>query len=95
VSANIAPGSLRILAGDELVAEYRPPEGFIKAFCSACGGALWSRHPDDPDRISVRMGTFDSDPGVRPSYRQYVTYAAPWEPIPDDGLPLFPERRTG
>jgi hypothetical protein len=94
VSANIAPGSLRILAGEELVAEYRPPEGFLKVFCSACGGALWSRHPDDPDRIGVRMGTFDSDPGVRPSYRQYVAYAAPWEPIPDDGLPLFPERRT-
>jgi hypothetical protein len=93
VSANIAPGSLRILAGDELVAEYRPPEGFLKVFCSACGGALWSRHPDDPGRISVRMGTFDSDPGVRPSYRQYVAYAAPWEPIPDDGLPLFAERR--
>jgi hypothetical protein len=93
VSANIAPGSLRILAGDELVAEYRPPEGFLKVFCSACGGALWSRHPDDPGRISVRMGTFDSDPGVRPSYRQYVAYAAAWEPIPDDGLPLFAERR--
>jgi hypothetical protein len=21
-----------------------------------------------------------------------VDYAAPWEPIPDDGLPRFPER---
>jgi hypothetical protein len=21
-----------------------------------------------------------------------VAYAAPWEPIPDDGLPRFPER---
>ena len=93
-SANIAPGSLRIVAGEELVKEYRPPEGFLKVFCSACGGALWSRHPDDADRISVRMGTFDSDPGVRPSYRQFVAYAAPWEPIPDDGLPRFPERRV-
>jgi hypothetical protein len=94
VSANIAPGSLRILSGEELVTDYRPSEGFLKVFCAACGGALWSRHPDDPDRISVRMGTFDSDPGVRPSYRQYVAYAAAWEPIPDDGLPRFPERRT-
>lgn len=92
-SAGIVPGSLRIVSGAELLAEYAPPDGYVKVFCSACGGALWSRHPDDPERIGVRMGTFDSDPGVRPSYRQYVAYAAPWEPIPDDGLPRFPESR--
>jgi hypothetical protein len=93
-SANIAPGSLLIVSGEELVKEYRPGEGFLKVFCSSCGGGLWSRHPEDAERISIRMGTFDSDPGVRPSYRQYVAYAAPWEAIPDDGLPRFPERRT-
>jgi hypothetical protein len=94
VSASIAPGSLRILTGEELVTDYTPPDGFVKVFCSACGGALWSRHPDDPERIGIRMGTFDSDPGIRPAYHQYVAYAAPWEPIPDDGLPRFPEGRT-
>jgi hypothetical protein len=39
------------------------------------------------------MGTFDDDPGIRPSVRQFVAYAAPWELIPDDGLPRFPESR--
>ena len=34
--------------------------------------------------MSVRLGAFDGDPGVRPSWRAYVAYAAPWEPIPDD-----------
>jgi hypothetical protein len=91
--ARIAPGSLRIVAGEELVHLYEPPDGFAKAFCSSCGGALWSRSPEDPDVISVRLGTFDSDPGIRPSYRQYVAYAAPWEPLPDDGLLRFPEAR--
>ena len=92
-SARIARGSLRILAGEELVRAYEPPDGFAKEFCSACGGALWSRHPRDPEVIGVRLGAFDEDPGIRPSYRQYVAYAAPWEPIPDDGLPRYPERR--
>ena len=46
-------------------------------------------------KISIRMGTFDADPGIRPSARSYVAYAAPWEPIPDDGLPRFPEARKG
>ena len=93
VSGRIAPGSLRIMAGEELLRSYDPPDGFSKIFCSACGSALWSRNPQDPKVISVRLGAFDSDPGIRPSYRQYVAYAAPWEPIPDDGLPRFPEQR--
>jgi hypothetical protein len=93
VSARVAPGSLRVTSGEELIRSFDPPDGFSKAFCSACGSALWARSRDDPDAIVVRMGTFDRDPGVRPSYRQFVAYAAPWEPIPDDGLPRYPERR--
>jgi hypothetical protein len=92
-SARIAPGSLRILSGEDLVRAYEPPDGFHKLFCSACGSALWSRHREDLDVISVRMGAFDGDPGIRPSYRAFVAYAAPWEPIPDDGLERFPEAR--
>jgi len=93
ISARIAPGSLRIVEGEELIKAYEPEDGFHKLFCSVCGSALWSRHPTDPDVISVRLGAFDDDPGVRPSYRQFVAYAAPWEPLPDDGLERFPERR--
>jgi hypothetical protein len=94
VSARIAPGSLRLLRGEELLQAWVPPDGgFAKVFCSACGSGLWSQHPDDPEVKAIRMGTFDEDPGVRPSDRQYVAYAAPWEPIPDDGLPRFPEAR--
>ena len=92
-SARIAHGSLRILSGQELVKGWSPPDGFTKFFCSNCGGALWSQSQKDPTVMSVRLGTFDTDPGVRPSYRQYVAYAAVWEPIPDDGLPRFPESR--
>jgi hypothetical protein len=41
--------------------------------------------------MSIRLGAFDGDPGIRPSVRQFVAYAASWEPIPDDGLPRYPE----
>ena len=92
-SARIAPGSLRVLSGAELIRVYRPEDGFLKEFCSACGSALWSRSPDDPEVISVRLGAFDADPGIRPTSRAYVAYAAPWEPIPEDGLPRYPEAR--
>ena len=93
ISARVTPGSLRVLSGEELIRSYVPDQGFAKVFCSACGSALWSRHPQDSEFISVRLGAFDDDPGIRPEYRQFVAYAAPWEDIPDDGLPRYPEGR--
>ena len=89
--ARIAPGSLRFTQGEELLTGWQPPDGgFEKCFCSTCGGQLFSRHADGTI-WSVRMGTFDEDPGVTPRHRQYVAYAATWEPIPDDGIPHYPE----
>lgn len=67
--------------------------GGEKWFCGECGSALFGSNPAHPESIGIRMGTFDDDPGIRPSVRQFVAYAAPWEPIPDDGLPRFPESR--
>jgi len=92
--ARVAPGSLRVVSGEELLRAWAPPGGgYAKVFCSNCGSSVWSRHPEDPEVIAVRLGTFDDDPGIRPELRQFVAYAAPWEPIPDDGLPRHPEMR--
>lgn len=93
VQARIVPGSLRIVQGELLLREYRPEEGWAKVFCGECGSSLWSKSPDEPGLLAVRLGAFDDDPGIRPSHRQFVAYAAAWAPIPDDGLPRFPERR--
>ena len=91
--ARIAPGSLRVLTGEEHIRAYEPEDGFAKVFCTACGSSLWSRSQEDPDVYSIRLGAFDDDPGIRPTYRQFVAYAAPWESIPDDGLERFPESK--
>jgi hypothetical protein len=91
-NARIVPGSLTVESGEQLVAVFDPGDGSPKAFCSACGSALWSLAPTDRELLSVRLGTIDGDPGIRPSYRQFVAYASSWEEIPDDGLPRFDER---
>jgi len=93
--ARIVPGSLRVLQGQELARSYQPPDGFAKVFCGTCGSALWSRDPDRDGVFSVRLGAFDADPGVRPSWRQYVAFAAAWDDIPDDGLPRYPGAPPG
>jgi hypothetical protein len=92
--AAIDGNAFRLLQGEDLVKAWRHPDGgFEKAFCRDCGAHLFSRHPDEPSRMSIRMSAFDGDPGVRPSHRTFVSYAAAWEPIPDDGLERFPEAR--
>jgi hypothetical protein len=90
-NATVVPSSFRIVSGKAALKAWKPPDGHEKWFCGECGSALFSRAPQDPDRVGIRLGAFDGDPGIRPSLRQFVAYAAPWEPIPDDGLPRYPE----
>jgi hypothetical protein len=94
--AALANGAaVRITAGEQLVRGWTPPgDGMEKCFCVECGGHLFSRSADG-SRVGIRMAAFDVDPGLRPSYRQYVANAAAWEPIPDDGLPRFDGARPG
>lgn len=91
-NAIAVPGSFRIVAGEQALRAWRPEGGAEKWFCGECGSALFSRRPGDPERLAVRMGAFDRDPGVRPRERHFVAYAAGWEPIPQDGLPRHAER---
>jgi hypothetical protein len=90
--ARVPPGAVRVVQGEDRVRRYVPDAGLPKAFCGDCGSALWAEDRDSGEPVAVRMGAFDDDPGVRPSYRQFTAYAAVWEPIPDDGLPRHPER---
>ncbi|HET9718821.1 MAG TPA: GFA family protein [Solirubrobacteraceae bacterium] len=95
-SANVSVDGVRfeLLSGAELVRGWRHPSGgFEKCFCAGCGAHLFSRNPDDPSQMGIRLGAFDADPGVELTYRQFVAYAAPWEPLPEDGLRRFPESR--
>ena len=91
-SAHPAPGSFHVVAGEDRLKHWTPDDGGEKWFCGDCGSHIYAHNPNHADPVGIRMGAFDGDPGVRPDVRQFVRYAAPWEPIPDDGLPRFPER---
>jgi hypothetical protein len=94
--ARVAPGAFRWVAGEEHVRVWNPPDnGWAKGFCEICGSHLFSRPQDEDLPRSIRMSAFDTDPGVRPSYRQFLDYAVAWEPVPDDGLEHHGESRGG
>ena len=93
VNARAAPGTVHIVAGEDRLRAWKPKDGREKWFCRECGSSLFSSNPGFADPIGIRMGAFDENPGIRPSARYFVVYAAPWEPIPDDVLPRFEEKR--
>jgi hypothetical protein len=94
--AHVDGGAFRLLQGGDLVRCWRHPDGgFEKCFCGECGAHLFSRNPDDATQMAVRLGAFDTDPGIPLTWRQFVAYAASWEPIPDDGIERFPESSRG
>jgi hypothetical protein len=89
-SARIGRGDFEIVSGAELIRSWEPDDGMPKAYCVECGSHLFSGSLED-DFVSVRLGAVEGDPGIRPEHRQWVSSAAPWEPIPDDGLPRYDE----
>jgi hypothetical protein len=91
-SARVAPGSVTLLAGEDRLRDWSPPGGLAKTFCADCGSHIFARDLETGEIVIVRMAAIDGDPGVRPAAHQFVAYAAPWEEIPDDGLPRFEER---
>ena len=79
----------RLVEGEELVSVFLPGDGAVKAFCSACGSSLFGgTWPEGPE-VSVRLGTLDDDPGIRPQYHSFVGSKAAWYEVPDDGLPQY------
>jgi hypothetical protein len=84
----------RLTAGAEHLRVYRPPGGgMAKVFCDVCGSSLFGGSWPDGPEVSIRLGTLDDDPGIRPQFHNFVADAPAWLPVPDDGLPRYEERR--
>jgi hypothetical protein len=87
----IARERFSLLQGEELIRVYRPDGGAVKAFCGECGSSLFGGTWPEGDEVSIRLGSLDGDPQIRPQYHTFVGSKAPWEELPDDGLPRFEE----
>lgn len=95
LSGIVGAEGFRVVAGEDSVREWQPPDGLPKSFCGECGGQVFAGDRGARETIVVRLGAVDGDPGIRPSWHQWVESAPEWEPIPDDGLPRFAQRREG
>ena len=79
----------RLMSGSEVLGVYGRGEGAVKVFCLICGSSLFGgTWPDGPE-VSIRLGSVDGDPGIRPQYHTFVASKAAWDEIADD-LPQHP-----
>ncbi len=84
----------RLVSGEDALRIYRPDvQAAAKVFCVWCGSSLFGgTWPDGPE-VSIRLGSVDGDPGIRPQQHTFVASKAPWDEI-TDGLPQFPGRQS-
>ena len=75
----------RLLQGKDLLKVYRPAsDGMSKVFCIECGSSLFGGHWPGGNEVSIRLGSLDGDPEIRPQWHTFVASKAPWDEITDD-----------
>ena len=79
-----------LVSGAELISAYAPKGFAVKAFCSECGSSLFGGQWPGGEEITIRLGSVDGDPGIRPQFHTFVGSKAPWDEI-HDGLPQYAE----
>ena len=90
MQARVGKQQFQLLQGDDLIRVYGKGEGAVKAFCIVCGSSLFGGSWPAGPQVSIRLGAFDGDPGIRAQFHTWVDSRAPWDEIIDD-LPQFPE----
>jgi hypothetical protein len=79
-----------LLSGEELLRVYAPPgEHAVKVFCGVCGSSLFGGRWPEGNEISIRLGSLDDDPQIRPQFHTFVGSKAAWDELSDDGLPRY------
>ena len=69
-------------------------EGSAKTFCSVCGSNLFGGGWPESEQSSVRLSAIDSPFQQRPEAHHFVRSLAPWETLPEDGLPRYEIRSS-
>ena len=95
VNGHVASVAIRIVSGDELVRTFQPSEGSAKTFCANCGSNLFGGGWPESEIASVRLSALDTPPDRKPERHIFMRSVAPWESVPDDGVPRFETRPPG
>jgi len=90
-TGRVPTSAIRVLTGRDLIRTYQPDEGLAKSFCSVCGSNLFGTGWRDSEVTGVRLTALDEPFDGKPDMHIWVRSVAPWETLPDDGLPRYDE----
>jgi hypothetical protein len=79
-----------LVSGREILSSFESSPDKHRYFCSACGSPIYSQAKATMKIVSVRCGTLETDPILRPSMHIHVASKADWYEICDE-LPKVPE----
>ncbi|MCC2636430.1 MAG: hypothetical protein K0Q68_149 [Moraxellaceae bacterium] len=88
----IESARFRLVAGAELLKEYRAVPHKARVFCSHCGSPLYSARDDLPGIMRLRLGTVETPFQCQKAYHAYTDSRASWYEITDT-LPRYPAAR--
>ncbi len=81
-NAPVEASRFRIVAGADVLREYRSSASKSRSFCGTCGSPIHSRH-DGRAEVRVRIGTLDTPIEARPVAHIHVASKAEWDVIAD------------
>jgi hypothetical protein len=92
--AGIERNKLRPLAQDGDMLVVGDPAETHDIRCRHCGSLLWSVVREHL-WVHVSLGTLDNAPSIEPREHLFVASKAPWEVLPDDGVPRYVGHSNG
>lgn len=87
VTGRVRTESLRVVEGRDRIRTYQPAEGTAKSFCAECGANLFGTGWPQSEHTGVRLSALDEPYQGGIDMHIFVRSLAPWETLPDDGLP--------
>jgi hypothetical protein len=82
--APIAREHLKLLSGQDALAEFESSPGVHRVFCKGCGAQLYSRRDAIPETLRLRLGTLDTPIEGKPAMHIFTAYKAEWYDISGD-----------
>jgi hypothetical protein len=80
--------SFRIVAGEDALTAYESSPGKNRYFCSKCGAPIYAHTQASADRVGIRVGLLDGDPGIKSKLHIWLSHEKPWFEV-STVLPTF------
>ncbi|GJL66443.1 MAG: hypothetical protein NPIRA05_14140 [Nitrospirales bacterium] len=87
--ALVVPEEFSWTSGQDLLTTYESNNGAGLQFCRLCGSTLCGTHKGNIHGVS--LGCTEGDVEIKLGMHIFVSDKAPWETLPNDGVPQYEE----